>query len=213
MSGLSRREFLKFSIASALGLGAYFITREPAAPAKTEAPKLIFPEELKQLLDGWMDNQYQYNDYDSLKPLEDYVKRLHETSPVGGWKEVESQPSLKIWVGDSKSPELLKDSGAVFFKTGDKLRGFIWNNDSTYSLQGEGQDPVYGTMAHFSGEVQNNYEGEYTAQRPIPSDAPFLFFIDWKGPNKFSGHIYFRSHDRPFGGGKDKDSFPDNING
>jgi len=60
MSGLSRREFLKFSIASALGLGAYFITREPAAPAKTEAPKLIFPEELKQLLDGWMDNQYQY---------------------------------------------------------------------------------------------------------------------------------------------------------
>lgn len=204
----NRRDFGKLSLlglATITGVSAFLVACDRAIP-NLEATSLLFPEELQQTLEDWMANQYY--DHDSLKPLEDYAKRLYETSPGSGWTAIENKPSIEVWVGESKSPELLQDSGAVFFKVNDELRGFIWNDYATFSLQGTGEDRVDGILTHFSGGEVENYEGSYEAKKPMPSETPIPFLIVWLGPNKFQGWIDFRGHTRPFGGGKDQDSFP-----
>lgn len=181
------------------------------AVASTMDEQFPFPEELQQALEYWVFKQ----DYDHkfLEPLEEYAKHLYETSPIRGWTTIGSNLSIEVWVGESKSPELLQESHAVLFKVNDDLRGFIWNDDGTYSLQGTGEERVEGTLSHFSGEVEGNYNGTFEDQIPIDPYAPFKFLMEWKGPNKWRGWINFRGDEaqRPFGGGKNEDSFPESL--
>jgi hypothetical protein len=122
---------------------------------------------------------------------------------------VENEPSIKVWVGEGDSPELLQKSGTVFFKT-DKgeVRGFIWNDYATLSVQGTAarmgilvDEYFVGTLNHFSGGEIENYEGTYEEKIPIPSNTPIPVLMVWQGLKQFQGLIYFRGHDRKFGGG------------
>ncbi len=243
---LSRGEFLKVAYASGLAILGVTTAVEAASrvldyfegqtsqnfqdgqplPISQEVPpeEIVLPESLKQPLEGWLANKdsgskYSEAFHETLVPLEAYAKELNETSESRGWLVVGNNPGLEIWVGKSKSPELLQESHAVLFKADDELRGFLWNDEGAYSLHGEnvhkaGEDRFEGHLAHFSGQVEGNYIGDYGMpnQTPIDPYAPFKFAMEWRGPNKWQGWINFRGeyHERPFGGGKDWDSFPDN---
>ncbi len=196
-SNLSPRGFLK----SALKAGAGYLLKE-AMEKKT-----LFPEDLKPTLEGWMGNK-DY-DRDPLKPLAAYAKHLHETSLNRGWIALENEVSTKVWVGESEAPELLQEQGTILFKNNkDEVRGFIWNDYATLSVQGRGGAEVEGTLDQFSGGVIENYEGTYEAKISIPSDTPIPFKIVWRGSNQFQGWIYFRGHRRKFGGGATRADFP-----
>lgn len=105
-----------------------------------------------------------------------------------------AQPS--VWIGESRTPELLGDAPIVLIKFPDRLIGFTWNNYALFFIHGRGSERVQCQMEQVGGGPIYQYQ-----------DGGLNCLIVWRGAAKFRGWIDFRGHERAFCGARNLAGF------
>ena len=87
--------------------------------------------------------------------------------------------------GATRTPELLGDAPAVFWRRGDRTVGITWNGYAGFMIEGENAKYADLTMWHlWGGEI-----GDYDTDTGVPMK---LYFPDWPDWRRARGEIYFR---------------------